>query len=489
MTEPRLNASRLDRLPAAARPGARGQGPPGIVHIGLGAFHRAHQAVHTQDAGDWGILAVSPRSTDVLESLRAQDHYYAVLSKEGSHRSSRVMSSIVDTAHLPTQQEKVLDALASPATRAVTLTVTEKGYRLGPEGRLLVDDELRAEAAGGTPRTIIGALVRGLQRRIAADAGPIALASCDNLPGNGAALRSVLHDFCSLMPGGEARPLVEFLESEAGFPSSVVDRIVPTTTEEDLARVAAELGVRDRAAVAAEPYSQWVSTDEFPGGRPDWARSGVVFTADTAPYEQAKLRVLNGSHSALAYLGGLAGYETIAEAVQDEALEGFVRSLLTEEVLPTVDAPEIDLHAYADTVLRRFANPALKHRTAQVASDGSQKLPVRLLGAIRQNMAAGRSPLRTALVVAAWLRYTALSVDDRGAELAVSDPLADRVRAADEAELLARADRLLSELDAELAADSRFTALLRQNLRGLGAAGARAWAAEQGVVRAGEGRA
>ena len=477
---PRLSSAALGALPAAARPRERAGAPPGIVHIGLGAFHRAHQAVHTADAGDWGILAVSPRSTGVLEALRAQDHLYAVVDNDGDRRTTRVVNSIVDTAHLATEPDRVAGAIAAPTTRVVTLTVTEKGYRLDPAGALRIDDELRAEAAGGPARTILGALVRGLQRRMAAGAGPIALASCDNLPGNGEKLRSAVRGFCELLPAADARPLLEFVDTAVGFPSSVVDRIVPATTEQDLELVADELGAVDRAAVVAEPYSQWVTTDEFPGGRPDWAAAGVEFTADTTAHELTKLRVLNGSHSALAYLGGLAGHATIAEAVRDEALHGFVRSLQTAEILPTVDGGAIDVHDYARTVLRRFANPALKHRTAQVAADGSQKLPIRLLSVAADNQVAGRPRRRAALVVAAWLRYIALGRDDRGAPLEVSDPLADKVRAADEHDLLSDVDRRLSALDPRLGDDAEFTGLVREHLRDLAAGGARAVAAATG---------
>lgn len=444
-----LSSRTLGSLPAAvgAVPGDRASAT-GIVHLGLGAFHRAHQAVYTEAAmaasGDtgWGILGVNLRSAGVVEQLRRQDCLYTVLERDLDATRARVVGSVRAAAHLPSDPGTVLDALAAESTRIVTITVTEKGYCRDPiSGRLKEDDQVRADAAdlsGGVPgavhdppRTLPGLLVHGLHRRLAAGGAPIALVSCDNIPASGQVLRTVLEDFCRLLPPARSRPLLAYLEDSVGFPCSVVDRIVPATTEADLAEAAAVLGVADRAAVVAEPFSQWVVNDDFPAGRPAWERAGATFTDDTAPYEQAKLRLLNAAHSTLAYLGGLAGHELIADAMTDPRLAEAARRLLAEDAIPVLTPPAgLDLDDYAATVLRRFSNPALRHRTAQVAVDGSQKLPIRLLGTVRDQLAAGRTPRWAVLAVAAWLHYTVVGTSDDGRPLPVQDPLAARLRAA-----------------------------------------------------------
>ncbi|MGH3309488.1 MAG: mannitol dehydrogenase family protein [Streptomyces sp.] len=500
-TRPRLDAGSAGALAPGVRPMAGGRGSStGIVHIGLGAFHRAHQAVYTEAAmaasGDtsWGILGVNLRSSAVVEELRRQDCLYTVLERDRDAARPRVVGSLRAAAHLPSEPGLVLDAIAAPSTRIVTVTVTEKGYRTGAGRRLRIDDEVRADVedaaawAGGAansrpPRTLPGLLLRGLQRRLAAGGAPLALASCDNIPASGKMLRALLEDCCDLLPAAHSRPLLEYLDSAVGFPSSVVDRIVPATTDADLAEVAAALGAEDRAAVVAEPFSQWVVSDDFPAGRPDWESAGVTFTDDVAPYEQAKLRMLNASHSTLAYLGGLAGHDSIAGAVADPLLAEAARRLLAVDVIPVLTAPGgVNLDDYAATVLRRFANPALRHRTAQVAADGSQKVPIRLLGTVREQLEAGRTPEWAVLAVAAWLRYTVVGTSDDGRTLPVQDPLAERLRAAagpDGAEgsgsgLVSRLDAVLRATDVfgeELREDPSFRALLGEDLRLLAAHG------------------
>lgn len=444
---PVLSSRTLGSLPPAARPGPRPTAT-GIVHLGLGAFHRAHQAVYTENAtaasGDdgWGILGVNLRSAGVVEQLRAQDCLYTVLERDRDATRARVVGALLAAAHLPGEPGTVLDALAAESTRVVTVTVTEKGYHRDPaSGRLTDDEEIRADArrlnenpsraAHDPPRTLPGLLVHGLFRRLAAGGAPLALVSCDNIPASGRVLRTVLEDFCRLLPPARSGPLLDYLDCSVGFPSSVVDRIVPATTQADLADAAALLGVADRAAVVAEPYAQWVVNDDFPAGRPDWERAGVVLTSDTEPYEQAKLRMLNAAHSALAYLGGLAGHELIADAIGDPLPAEAARRLLIEDAIPVLTPPAgLDLEDYADTVLQRFGNPALRHRTAQVAADGSQKLPIRLLGTVREQLAAGRTPRWAVLAVAAWLHYTVVGVSSTGRGLPVRDPLATRLRVA-----------------------------------------------------------
>jgi fructuronate reductase len=287
--------------------------------------------------------------------------------------------------------------------------------------------------------------------------------SCDNLVANGSFLRRLMEDYAAAasVPG-----LAEQLEA-AKFPSSMVDRIVPATTDADREEAAGLLGVRDEALVVAEPFIQWVIEDDFARLRPAWEKAGAVLTHDVAPFEQAKLRMLNATHSMLAYLGGLRGYETIAEAVRDEELAGLAQELMTRDVVPTLTPPDgLDLTAYGASVLERFANPALKHRTAQVAMDGSVKLPVRLLGTVRDRLAVGAEPRVASLAVGAWMVYVATGRDINGRELPLDDPQASRLRAAAGSAAPGAAglvDAMLSIdaiFDGELAADKVFRALL-----------------------------
>jgi fructuronate reductase len=411
-----LNRVNLSRVPAAARPAVvPGAAGVGILHIGLGAFHRAHQAVYTEDAmaragGDWAIAGVAPHSRDVLDILREQDHLYSVTSLAPDGERTRVIGALEATRHLPSEPDAILARLADPAVRVVTLTVTEKAYRF--------DDEVRADLAGRPPRTVPGLLVRGLQARAAAGGPPLAVVSCDNLPGNGDRLRALVGQ----ATGGELGDWVT-------FPSTMVDRIVPASTPSTVERAATALGLTDRAAVDAEPYSQWVIVDDFPGGRPAWDLAGATLTSDVTPWERLKLRVLNGVHSTVAYLGALAGCATIAEAVTLPGLTAVLRRLVADDVAPTLDPPPgVTVTGYGGSVLARIANPAIDHRTVQVAMDGSQKLPQRLVGTVLDRRRQGAMPAYAALSLAAWMRFAQGSADD-GRPLPLQDPLADQIRA------------------------------------------------------------
>jgi fructuronate reductase len=442
----------------------------GIVHLGLGAFHRAHQAVFTEQAavttGDtrWGICGVSQRSAAVRDQLAPQDGLYSVLTKGRDSPSVQVIGSIREVLSAPEDPDAVVARIADPQVAVVTLTVTEKGYRAAAGGGLdLTDPEIQADLTGRSPRTVVGQLAAGLARRTETGAGPLTVLSCDNLVANGSFLRQLMEDYAAAasVPG-----LAEQLEA-AKFPSSMVDRIVPATTDADREEAAGLLGVRDEALVVAEPFIQWVIEDDFAGPRPAWEQAGAVLTHDVAPFEQAKLRMLNATHSMLAYLGGLRGYETIAEAVRDEELAGLAQELMTRDVVPTLTPPDgLDLTAYGASVLERFANPALKHRTAQVAMDGSVKLPVRLLGTVRDRLAVGAEPRLASLAVGAWMVYVATGKDVNGRELPLDDPQASRLRAAAGSAAPGAADLVDAMLsidaifDGELATDKLFRALL-----------------------------
>ncbi|WDZ82781.1 mannitol dehydrogenase family protein [Micromonospora cathayae] len=431
-----LGVSVLRRLPEASRPLVRpGTVPAGIVHLGLGAFHRAHQAVYTEAAlarsgGDWGIVGVAPRSTGLVTTLAAQDGLFSVTtsSAEGSH--TRVVGALAGVRHAASDPAAVVALLADPAIRVVTLTVTEKAYQLDPvSGKLRPDPEVVADLTTDRPPvTVPGLLVRGLLARAAADAGPLALVSCDNLPANGRRLRGLVEQ--SLAYARVPDRVLGWVSACVTFPGTMVDRIVPASTEETFAVAREALGVVDRAAVAAEPYMQWVIEDDFPGGRPDWASAGAVLTDDAGAWERLKLRALNGVHSTAAYLGALAGRETIADALAVPHLATVLRRLIAEDVAASFTPPDgVSVVDYGEQALARFGNPAIRHRTLQVAMDGSQKLPQRVLHTIADLRAAGREARWAALVVAAWMRFVRGRADD-GTVLPLDDPLADRIRAA-----------------------------------------------------------
>lgn len=402
----------------------------GIVHLGIGAFHRAHQAEFTEDAieaagGDWGILGVSLRSPAVRDQLTPQDGLYTLM-KRGPHGNVlRLIGCVKGVLVAPENPQAVIDAIAAPGTMIVSLTITEKGYchdpatgTLNPDHPDVMHDWLNPAA----PRSALGLIVAGLSTRRSSGLGGLTLLCCDNLPHNGRLLARVLDAYAR----HNDPALADWIARTVTCPSTMVDRIVPATTPEDIVTLEGQLGARDEGMVKAEPFRQWVIEDRFAGPRPAWDKAGVQLVADVAPFEDAKLRLLNGSHSTLAYLGHLAGYVFVHEAVAQPALAALIRRLMAHEVAPTLAAtPGMDLSAYQTDLMARFANPALNHRTRQIAMDGSQKLPQRLLNTVRDQLAAGGPIDILALGVAAWMRYC-LGVDEAGAPYAVEDPLSIR---------------------------------------------------------------
>lgn len=431
----RLGPDTIAALPAGVAVPRYDRSPldVGIVHLGLGAFHRAHQAVYTDDAlnraaGPWGICGVSLRNPDTRDALQPQAGLYTVAVRDETGERLRVVGSIVGTLVAPEDPGAVLARLAHPGVRIVTLTVTEKGYCHNPAtGELDVRraDIRRDLSDPARPTSVPGFLVEALRRRRATGVAPFTVLSCDNLPNNGEVTSGILRTYAKLLEPG----LDHWIEDNVACPSSMVDRIVPSTTEADRARIDAALGLADAASVVTEPFTQWVFEDRFPAGRPAWEAEGAEPVADVRPYEAMKLRLLNASHSCIAYLGYLAGYPTVAETVADPAFARFVAALMDDEVTPTLVMPGgADLTGYKAALLERFANPALQHRTWQIAMDGTQKLPQRLLGTIRTRLHGGQPFDRLALGVAGWMRY-ASGTDERGAPIDVRDPLADRLRA------------------------------------------------------------
>lgn len=407
---------------------------PGIVHLGLGAFARAHTAVFTEDAmlaandPRWGIVGVTQRSDTVARQLVPQDGLFTVAERGEGAVPLRVVSSIVEAISGRDTPERVVARIGAQSTKIVTLTITEKGYRFDPQTRTLdvADEDIQADLAGRPPVTAIGQIVRGLQQRATGGAGPVTVLSCDNLPANGELTATLATGFAAALPAAESGPLLAWMRDNVTFPSTMVDRMVPATTEGDLAAIEHELSARDEAAVVAEPFKQWVMEDNFPAGRPRWEDAGALFSDDVAAWESAKLRLLNASHSMLAYLGLLAGKETISDAVAVEPFHTACRRMMLEEALPSITLPAgLDGEQYCDEVLRRFANPALGHTTAKVGSDGSQKVGLRLLTTVRGTLDAGRAPRWAALAVAAWMHHVA---GTPAADL--NDPLAQGLQAA-----------------------------------------------------------
>jgi fructuronate reductase len=403
----------------------------GIVHLGLGAFFRAFGCVFIEDAmaasgGDWGIVGVSLRSPDTRDALRGQGWGYTSVTLAPEGEQARWITVLNDVLVAPEDPEAVMSAMAKPEVRIVTLTVTEKGYCHNPAtGALNVDHpDIQHDLSHVVPVSAIGFLVRALQRRRAAGAAPFTVLTCDNLPENGRLVRGLVLGFARWLDPA----LANWIEAEGKFPCTMVDRITPATTEADIARVAELTGRPDAAPVMHEPFAQWVIEDDFVGGaRPDFAAAGVEMVRDVTAHEHMKLRMLNGTHSSLAYTGFLAGHETIADTIADPVFAAYVRQLWSE-IMPAVQAPEgVSLTEYADALFDRYANPGIRHRTWQIAMDGSQKLPQRIFGSLAANLSAGRDCPALCLAVAAWMRYVG-GMDEQGQEIDVRDPLAARLR-------------------------------------------------------------
>lgn len=409
---------------------------PGIVHLGAGAFHRAHQAIYTDDllnAGSdptWGITAVSMRRPQVANALTAQQGLYTVTEYEPDGGVTvRVIGAIREALVLAETPGDVIRAIARPGTHVVSLTVTEKAYYRSADGNGLDLDAapVQEDLASSLPyRTGIGALAAGLEMRRAQGAGSVTVVCCDNLPHNGAVLRRLCGDFAEAWRPG----LAEWIVDRVCFPSSMVDRITPATTEELYAETSGILGVVDRAPIACEAFRQWVIEDEFAAGRPPWDLGGAQFVKDVRPFEDMKLRMLNASHSALAYLGLLAGKEHVSGALAIPELRAFVDRTMSGELAPTVEGvPAADLRDYRLALLRRFGSPRPAHRLAQIAEDGSQKIPIRVLNPLRELQAAGAPCDGLTLIVAAWLTFHERVASDR-IPGPLKDPLADRLLAA-----------------------------------------------------------
>jgi fructuronate reductase len=447
----------------------------GIVHLGIGNFHRAHEALYTEEAmlaagGDWGICGVTLQG-DVRkrDALMAQQGLYAVVERGAQGEKVTVARALLEVFAMPHDHDALFARLADPQVRIVSLTVTEKGYCRDPKtGDVNLDDPLVAHdlAHPEAPRSVPGILVAALRAR---RANPFTVLSCDNLAHNGAALRQAVCSFARQLDP----ELADWIASEVAFPSTMVDRIVPATTDSERESVVRALGLRDAAPVPCEPFRQWVIEDRFPAGRPAWHLVGAQLVDDVTPFEFAKLRMLNATHSTLAYLSMLAGFETIDAAIGNADMHRLIHAMMTDEIAPTLVVPaSFDVLAYRDALLARYANPALKHRCAQIAMDGSQKIPPRLLGTIAERIAAGQPFARLALAVAAWMTFLRGHADD-GTRYDIKDPLAARLQdlaASAHGDQDALLEALLSVREifpAELATQPVFKSALHDALRAL----------------------
>lgn len=422
-----------------------------IVHLGLGGFSRAHLAWYTgvaPDADGWRIAAFTGRSRALADALTAQDGRYTLIVR-GPERDDLAVQHAIAAAYPGTDLAEWRTHLARRETAIVTLTVTEAAYARARDGGLDVDHpDVRADVAairaGGDATTVPGRLVAGLAARQAERGGPLAVVSCDNVPGNGTAARRVITDMAA-----EAQPaLVSWIRDHVSFVTTMVDRITPRTTPDDVRMVLDSTGWADRVPVVTEPFTEWVLSGEFPAGRPGWEAGGARFVDDVHPYETRKLLLLNGGHSLLAYAGAVRGHETIASAVDDPVCRGWLDDWW-DEACRHVPLPADELVEYRAALLERFSNPRIRHRLAQIAADGSTKIPIRVLPVLRPEREAGRLPAGAVRILAGWiahLRGDGVPVDDAGAgpyrdraasprdvlallapDLAADEPLADAI--------------------------------------------------------------
>lgn len=483
----RLAVSTLGQLPIALRPSP---GPSeisiGQVHLGVGAFHRAHQAVFSQVAmaasgtAHWGICGASQRSATALEALLPQDCLYSVTERAEGHCRTQVIASLREVLFAQQQWEDLQAQIASPSVTVLTTTVSEKGYRAGPvTGSLRTDDpDVVADSLGRQPVSVVGRIARALQARMRTSGGPITVLCCDNLPHNGNVLEGLVFDFCAMLPAGQAAALANWIATHVAFPNTVVDRIVPSPTHDDRSLAASVIGCDDKGALICEPFIQWAIEDRFAALHPPWEQVGALIVSDVEPYEQLKLRLHTAVGSSLAYLGSLAGFGLMAEAAQDLRFAGFANLLVETDVKPVLSVPDsFDVDGYRETLVSRFANWAVRQTTAQVASDGSQKLPYRLVATARDLLALGVLPRYISLAIAAWMRYVSAGRDDNGRELSLQDPMADVLHSVlpkvDRPELVVDALLSLREIfPSEIAENDAFRVQLTTDLDELGKSGA-----------------
>ncbi len=412
----------------------RDQLVPGIVHLGIGAFHRAHQAFYTEAVlnkfgGDWGIIGSSLRSANVRDQLVPQDCLYTLVERSSEGEKLQIIGAVVDTLVGPENPAALIASMVQPSIKIISLTVTEKGYchdpatgNLNPNHPDIQHDLQNLDK----PVSAIGYLIAALKKRYEQKQKGFTVLSCDNLPNNGEVLEKVILQFAQKISADFA----QWIKQNATFPCTMIDRIVPATTDDDRREIESRLGVRDEAMVVCEPFTQWVIEDKFADGRPQWEKVGVLLVKDVRLFEKIKLRLLNGAHSTMAYCGYLSGLQYISEVMEQPAFVNLIKTYMAREAGETIFAPDgFDIEAYKQQLRDRFSNKSLKHRTWQIAMDGSQKLPQRLLETLREQLSGNGHIDILCLGIAAWIRYVS-GVDEKGAPIEVSDPLAKELRAA-----------------------------------------------------------
>ena len=422
----------LERLPADVQRPAydRSQLKTRMVHIGFGAFHRAHQALATDklaaQGSDWGYCEVNLNSGTLIQALRQQDLLYTLTEMADESLHTRVIGVVTQALHGKGDGiDSVIEAMSQPDVAIVSMTVTEKGYCYMPSSGKLNPDhpDIVHDLANPTePRSLPGLILAAIIRRRERNLPPFSVMSCDNMPENGHVTRNVITQLAER----HSAELAEYIQTHITFPSTMVDRIVPAMTDAAFDTLAERLGSRDPVAVEAEPFFQWVIEDNFVNGRPAWENAGAELVSDVLPFEEMKLRMLNGSHSFLAYLGFLAGYEHISDCMADASYRAAARALMLQDQAPTLRTQGVDLEAYADSLIARYENRAIKHRTYQIATDGTQKLPQRLLDSARWHLRNGTSCDFVLLGVAGWMRYVS-GVDEQGQAIEIRDPLKDQL--------------------------------------------------------------
>jgi mannitol 2-dehydrogenase len=469
---------------ALARPEYdRGSVSTGVVHFGVGGFHRAHQALfhdrlmNQGKALDWGIcgVGVMPADERMRDVMRAQDGEYTLVEKHADGSlDARVIGSIAEYLFAPDDPEAVIEKLADPATRIVSLTVTEGGYNLDDRtGEFVADDPAVADdlEPGATPKTVFGLVTEALRRRRERGIVPFTVMSCDNLQGNGTLARTAFTSFARLRD----EDLGDWMEREVRFPNGMVDRITPATTEEDIEEINDRFDVGDRWPVVCEPFIQWVLEDSFTAGRPPYEQVGVQVVGDVEPYELMKLRLLNASHQAIAYFGYLCGYRFVHEAAQDPLFRDLLERYMDEEATPTLaPVPGVDLPEYKRTLIERFSNPAVRDTISRLCAESSDRIPKWLLPVVREQLAKGGEVRRSAAIVASWARY-AEGIDEDCEPIEVVDRLSGRLTE------IARRQRVEPEafianreIFGDLADDERFASPYRDALLSLLERGARA---------------
>ena len=432
----KLADTNLGRLPDTLQKPLynRHQIKAGIVHLGLGAFHRAHLALYTEnilnrngggDGKDWGIIGVSLRSPDIRDKLRPQDNLYTVIEKGVSKDKAYIVGAIKTVLVAPENPEKILSVMSSNDCKIISLTITEKGYCCHPaSGSLDIHhpDIIHDLKNLSKPRSALGFLVASLGIRKTKGARIITIVCCDNLSHNGDRLKKLVTEFAGYID----KKLARWIKENIPFPNTVVDRIVPATSAENILELKKNYGYFDQAAVKTEAFSQWIIEDKFASGRPKWEEAGVLLVNDIKPYEGVKIRLLNGCHSAIAYLGYLAGHKYVHQVMAQPDFNKFICTLMHQEIRPTINPPAgLDMRQYCQDLLIRFTNPALHHETYQIGMDGSQKIPQRVLPVLNDQLKRRGKTAGLLLVIAAWMRYTC-GIDEQGKVFAVQDPMADK---------------------------------------------------------------